>query len=286
MTNAMFDDVTDTASWVAAYRAKESARPDALFRDSLAERVTDERGRRIADEIVGTENFEWAIVLRTLILDELIGAAVGSGVDAVLNLGAGMDTRPYRLSLPSALRWFEVDHAKVIERKEERLRGESPVCVLRRVPMDLANLAERRTLFAEVNDSSKRVLVVAEGMIGYLRNEDVGVFATDLAGCGHFSEWIVDYSSPMLRKAMRRRRKVQEHFRMTPPRFDPQDWDGFFSQHGWTVRSMRFLGEEGDRRGRPVPLPWWMRILTRLSASQRTEVRKMLGFAMMERTKT
>jgi hypothetical protein len=61
--------------------------------DPLAQRLTDERGRLIADQIVGAKNFEWMIAVRTVVLDELIVAAVGAGVDTVLNLGAGMDTR-------------------------------------------------------------------------------------------------------------------------------------------------------------------------------------------------
>ncbi len=286
MANTTFEDVADTASWIAAYRAKESARTDALFRDPLAERVTDERGRRIADEIVGAKNFEWMIAVRTAVLDELIASAVSSGVDTVLNLGAGMDTRPYRLSLPATLRWYEVDHAKVIDTKEQRLRDQTPACALRRVRMDLAQGAERRRLFAEVHDASKRVLVVTEGVIGYLRNEDVGALASDLAEFAHLARWIVDYSSPMLRKAMRRRRRVRMQFRTAPLLFDPQDWEGFFAQRGWAIGSMHFLVEEGDRRGRAVPLPWWMRLLVALSTAQREQMRKMMGFAVMERKRS
>jgi len=37
--------VSDTAFWVASYRAAESARPDALFHDPLAARLADARGR-------------------------------------------------------------------------------------------------------------------------------------------------------------------------------------------------------------------------------------------------
>jgi O-methyltransferase involved in polyketide biosynthesis len=147
--------------------------------------------------------------------------------------------------------------------------------------MDLAQAVERRKLFAEVNDSSKRVLVITEGVIGYLSNDEVAALAGDLSERSHFNEWIVDYSSPMLRKALRRRRKVQEHFRNTPLRFNPPDWEAFFRQQGWVVRSMRFFPEEGAGLGRPIPLPWWMRLLTRLSSSQRAQVLRMMGLAVL-----
>ncbi len=51
MTDTPIAHVTDTAFWVATYRANESARPDALFRDPLAGKLADARGRAIADQV-------------------------------------------------------------------------------------------------------------------------------------------------------------------------------------------------------------------------------------------
>jgi O-methyltransferase involved in polyketide biosynthesis len=48
VTDPLISNVSDTARWVAVYRAWESARPDALFRDPLAGRLAGERGRAIA----------------------------------------------------------------------------------------------------------------------------------------------------------------------------------------------------------------------------------------------
>ena len=39
-----FRNISDTARWVAVYRAIESERPDAWFRDPLAKRLAGERG--------------------------------------------------------------------------------------------------------------------------------------------------------------------------------------------------------------------------------------------------
>ncbi len=41
------ENVSDTALWVAVYRAMETARPDAIFRDPYAERLAGDKGVKI-----------------------------------------------------------------------------------------------------------------------------------------------------------------------------------------------------------------------------------------------
>jgi methyltransferase (TIGR00027 family) len=282
MTAPLFRDVADTAAWVAAYRAKESERPDALFRDPLAGRLAGDRGRELAREVVGARNFDWSVVIRTCILDDLIASAVAGGVDTVLNLGAGLDTRPYRLPLPATLRWVEVDHAKILDLKEEQLRGETPACSITRIAVDLSNAPDRRKLLADVDRESARALVLTEGVVGYLSNDEVAALARDLRKRAHVSQWIVDYVSPRLRRAMQRRRRVQGQFRNTPFRFHAPDWEGFFRDRGWKVATMRYHVDEGERRGRPVPLPWWVRLVANLVPGKREEIRRMMAFAVLE----
>jgi len=99
---------------VALYRAMESERPDALFRDPYARRLAGERGERIVASMRRGRAMAWPMIVRTAVLDELILRAIErDGVDTVLNLAAGLDTRPYRLPLPSSLRWVEADFPDV-----------------------------------------------------------------------------------------------------------------------------------------------------------------------------
>jgi len=84
-------DVTDTAIWVAGYRAIESERPDALFRDPLAGRLAGERGRTIASTMAGARQFGWAVVIRTCVIDAFIhrrGAPGPAAADPVVVSGA------------------------------------------------------------------------------------------------------------------------------------------------------------------------------------------------------
>ena len=109
------EHVTDTAFWIASVRAMESERPDALFRDPLADKLAGAKGRAIARSMSRHGLIAFTVAQRTTGLDRLILQAIQSGVDTVLNLGAGLDTRPYRMQLPQSLRWYEADFPSVIE---------------------------------------------------------------------------------------------------------------------------------------------------------------------------
>jgi methyltransferase (TIGR00027 family) len=151
MASSPIEHVSDTAFWVATYRANEGLRPDALFADPLAERLVEGRGRAIAEAMPGGEFTAWMIAIRTCIIDRQIEDAVAAGIDTVLNLGAGLDTRPYRMELPPTLHWIEVDFASTIDFKEERLAGEKPRCRLDRRRVDLSDADARRALLAEID---------------------------------------------------------------------------------------------------------------------------------------
>ena len=108
-------DVSDTALWIAAYRAQESEREDAVFKDRWARKLASERGIEMVEEMLHSEDMAFAMVMRTVAIDRLVSSAIAQGVDTVLNLGVGLDTRPYRMELPSHLRWIEVDREKLTE---------------------------------------------------------------------------------------------------------------------------------------------------------------------------
>ena len=70
----------------------------------------------------GRKEQTWPVVARTCVYDELIMKLVEEEkIDTVINLAAGLDTRPYRLSLPSSLRWIEIDLPQVLAYKAEKL---------------------------------------------------------------------------------------------------------------------------------------------------------------------
>lgn len=280
----LIKDVSDTALWVAAYRAQETERPDALFRDPLAGRLIGERGREIARSARGSKAVKWSVIVRTCIIDAYVREAVADGVDTVLNLGAGLDTRPYRMELPASLRWVEVDYPKIIELKDERLRGEVPVCRLERVALDLTQLEPRRELFTRLGAESRgKVLVLTEGLVPYLSVDEAASLARDLRAQERFRYWVVDYMSPLLLERRRRNARLQHSLQNAPFRFTPPDWEGFFREQGWGLREMRYHIEEGLRLGRRPPMSPWSVLLYLVTPRRlKEQVRRMAGYALLE----
>ncbi len=286
LADSPIQHVSDTAFWIAHFRAIESARPDALFHDPLATRLTEGRGRAIGEAMNEGAMIGWVVALRTIIIDEYIQGALARGTDTVLNLGAGLDTRPYRLDLPPALRGIEADFPAIIALKEERLAGETPRCALRRVAVDLSVPEARRALFADVAADARQVLVLSEGVVPYLTLADAGALAEDLHAQPSFQSWILDRFS---RELMRHRARsgFARQLANAPFRFDPDDWEAFFAARGWAVREVRYLAVEGRQLGRPSPLAWWIRALLALGPqSRRDVVDQMTGYAVLERQET
>ena len=172
-------NVSDTARWVAFHRAQETARPDALFRDPLAEKLAGERGRAIAEKMSSRDT--WPFTIRTVEFDAAIQRAIAAGADGVINLAAGFDTRPYRLNLPPSLRWFELDLPELLEEKKRLLEGEKPRCEVQRLAVDLTDTTARRDALKTIANSLKNAIVLSEGLLVYLSDSDVAQLSDDLS---------------------------------------------------------------------------------------------------------
>ena len=221
-------NISDTAHWVAIYRALESERPDALFRDPFARRLAGERGERIARGVEFANRNAWSFVARTMLFDRFISDAVANGADMVVNLAAGLDARPYRMELPSSLQWIEVDLPDILAYKTEQLAAETPRCVLERMPLDLSNIAARRELFERLNARAKSVMVVSEGLVTYLTSDEVIALGSDLARTPTFNRWALDLVSPALMRMMQKTMGPDLRQANAPFKFAPDEGPAFF----------------------------------------------------------
>jgi methyltransferase (TIGR00027 family) len=273
--------VTDTARWIAAARAVEAERPDALFRDPYARELAGERGARLYDELSRGKPYEWAGPVRTHVFNLALGELLAGGVDAIVNLAAGLDTRPYWWSaIPPTLRWYEVDLPVVLDDKERVLAGATPRCPVERIRLDLADAAGRRALLARIAAANRRVVAFCEGLLVYLTADDAAALAGDLATAG-VEAWIADLFSPGLLAA--RQRTWRELHEAAPLRFAPAEGPAFFERAGWRTRTVRSLARAAAQTGRPGLL---MRLIARLPEPSRPGSRPWSGVCTWERAAT
>jgi len=244
--NAIVRSVSDTARWVAFFRAMETRRPDALFRDPFAERLAGERGFQLA-KMLAPENEQgstqgWAWIARTWQFDYFITRLLAGGADLVLNLAAGLDARPYRMDLPPTLQWVEVDLPEIISYKEGILGADEPRCTLQRVPLDLSDVDGRRALFQELDTRAKKIVVVSEGLLVYFSDEEVAALARDLASGPHFQNWIIDLSSTV-QLALMQQGTLGRHLNdaNVQLKFGPPEGVDFFKQFGWQPKDVKGL---------------------------------------------
>ncbi len=239
-------NVSDTARWVAVYRARETERPDAHFRDPFARRLAGERGEQIAKSMPLGRDSDWSMITRTCLGDDLINEQVQQGTDMVINLAAGLDARPYRMQLPASLIWVEVDLPEILSYKEEILRDEKPVCSLERIRLDLSNAPARRDFFAQLGGRCTKALIITEGLLIYLTPDDVAGLAKDLAAPPSFQSWILDIASPGLLRMLAKKMAKQLHH-AAPFKFAPPEGPNFFIPYGWKPVDVRSLLKNAAR---------------------------------------
>jgi methyltransferase (TIGR00027 family) len=252
--------VEDTAHWVAMARALESERKDALFRDPLARRLAGEVGARLVAQLSGRATGTWPIVARTQMMDAHVLRAVADGADAVLNLAAGLDTRPYRMDLPAKLVWLEADQPAVISYKESSLAAETPRCAVERVAVDLARAEERQALFGKVATRFKRVFVITEGLLCYLPEEAALGIARDLRATPSVFRWMCDLPNAAVLKFVAKRTKGALQGTATM-QFGPDNGPKVFESLGWKIlEAASIFKTAGKLKRLPFPMSLFARL--------------------------
>ena len=188
----------------------------------------------------------------------------------VISLAAGLDARPYRMSLPETLQWIEVDLPGILEYKETILANEKPVCQLEKVKLDLSDRPGRVALFKQLAGRAGKALIFCEGLMIYLSEEEAGTLAADLSAQKNFLRWIFDLSSPGLLVMAQKEMGGALKDSNASFKFAPEEGEAFFQRFGWkplesrsklkTAATIKRLPEEMMSYA-AIPEPWVLKVL-------------------------
>ncbi len=198
------DRASRTAAYMALFRAVESAHParSRLFTDPLATLLLPPSLRVVADAArlpvlgrivpavldVGWPRTRSSGVVRTRLIDELVEEAIGDEAKQLVLLGAGFDSRAYRLPGARTIEVFEVDHPSTQRAKRARLQSlGTPLDHVRFVAVDFEHDDVARRLADSGFDRSTRSVVIWEGVVSYLTAPAVDAnfeFLSDICSFG------------------------------------------------------------------------------------------------------
>jgi len=223
---------------VAAARALETGRPDGLVRDPFAERLAGERGMAILKGMGGAPMLCFGIGLRSTFMDELLLEALRKDeIDSVLLLGAGLDSRPFRLELPKSLRWIEVDFPDMLDYKYAVL-SDSPNCRLERITADLNEPAGREAAFAAAGE---RTLLITEGLLMYLPADTVEAIAAAATKAG-VRRWLLDLTTATFSKSISSKTLQSVENVRAATCLDGMQISEVLHRHGWSsLRNRSYL---------------------------------------------
>jgi methyltransferase (TIGR00027 family) len=170
---------------MALFRAVENAEParTRLFSDpyaagflsgglpiaARAARVPGARAlvRRLIDRRASGPRV--SAVVRTRLIDDAMERALADGARQVVLLGAGYDSRPYRIAGAQRARTFEVDHPSTQSEKRKRLARMRPIAPeVVWVSVDFLREAFGDALLGSGFDPREKAFIVWEGVSNYL----------------------------------------------------------------------------------------------------------------------
>lgn len=252
---ASVDPVASTAQWMAADRARESARPDRLFDDPLADLLAGPEGVDLMGRMEAGIPASPTLPIRTRFFDEALGRLlVSHRVAQVVLVAAGMDARAFRLELPDGVTMFEVDRPEVLELKAARLAETSARPRCRRVTVAADLTGEWDAALTDAGfDPHRAAVFLAEGLLAYLDQSQVERLLDLLASLGAAGSFLLaDLPGLDARRALQ-----QPWLRSLDDagmgwRFGTDDPEALFAAHGWEATATQY-GDDGDDFGR---WPW------------------------------
>ncbi|MFC1834742.1 class I SAM-dependent methyltransferase [Thermodesulfobacteriota bacterium] len=181
-----------TALVVLYQRAKESRRPDGKIKDHWAEEMVDLLDYDFS-ELDADARGQSGIVTRARIFDRETAKFVATHPDAtIVNLGAGLDTRFFRVD-NGKIRWVDVDLPEMIELRRQFLRTSERLTFVSRSVLDCR--------WMQMVPRESPLLIIVEGLLIYFDEHDVKALFRNIADHFPKAEVLLDAGSPMSLRA-------------------------------------------------------------------------------------
>jgi methyltransferase (TIGR00027 family) len=189
-------EVALTAFYCCALRAQDAANPSPVCGDTFAVRFLDDDVRARIAPLLAFRGPGASNIARHRLIDDLLRDALRADSSRrILVLGAGFDTRAFRLA---GGRWWEFDDPALFALKEARLPERSAPNPLSRQPIDFRRerLADRLAPFAG-NDPA---MVVLEGVSMYLPPDALQTLARTVRGFLPRARFVADLMTAKFRR--------------------------------------------------------------------------------------
>ena len=145
--------------------------------------------------------FHEHLISRTRFVDDLIEKSAKEGIEQYVILGAGYDSRAYRLNLPNSLKIFEVDQPEVSDIKLSKLPKDLPnLKNVRYVNVDFSYQTLREQLITAGFDKAKSTIFTLEGVAQYITKEALNSTLKELSSVteGARSIFFMSYVNELL----------------------------------------------------------------------------------------
>jgi methyltransferase (TIGR00027 family) len=161
--------ISRTAFYCCGIRMQDAENTNPICDDTYARAFMNEEALKFLETFKDDIGPNLGNVVRHRIIDDLLRRELGTNLhERILIIGAGFDTRAYRLKGGS---WIEFDEPQVIAYKNERLPAGQSANELERIAVDFAteSLDEKLSPFA----TREQVAVVVEGVLMYLEENQI-----------------------------------------------------------------------------------------------------------------
>jgi methyltransferase (TIGR00027 family) len=252
--------VDPTAFWTAHCRALDG--------DAMSRALCGDEGTAIGRALEETLSVRAAVGVRTKIFDERIDRAIDRGVETIVSLGCGLDTRAARWA--GRARWIEVDAPAVIAWKKERLADVDAAHAPTFVEADLGDESAMREVMEAAHGS---MLVVLEGVLQYLAPPAALSLLSIFARRREATTLLADVGGGAWSRLFGRVSRVTRSIG-APYLTRVSNVDRFFARAGWRVIDRKCISHSFSRPLSAYLVPGWSAAACVVEAEPINEARR------------